>query len=120
MLEVDADDASNGLVSFSVETTKQQHSQNDEDEQEFTIERDDTVETTDLQELEKFVHNVNASENGSDLFQLVNTLPKVNSSTSQGHTKTRILKYLQVKSLLPESLKGKELCNVYDASIVFC
>lgn len=39
MLEVDADDASNGLVSFSVETTKQQHSQNDEDEQEFTIER---------------------------------------------------------------------------------
>lgn len=55
---------------------------------------------------------------GNLLLEHINTLPKVNSILGQGHTKTRILKYLQSKALLPASLVGKSQSKITKKSDV--
>lgn len=91
---------------------QQQHIEDDEEDKQDasnSIEREDTMETNNREELQNFVDKVNSIKvgEGTALLELVYSLPKVNSIVGQGHTKTRILKYLDVKSLLPKSLVGK-------------
>ena len=81
----------------------------EEDDEECTpIERDDTVETSSADELQEFVDKVKEVQvgEGGKLLELVYQLPKMNGSVSQGHTKTRILKYLTNRGLLPANLSG--------------
>lgn len=67
------------------------------------------METSNAEDLQVFVDKVKDIHpgQGEKLLELVNLLPKVNGSVGQGHTKTRILKYLNSKSLLPANLSGK-------------
>jgi hypothetical protein len=76
-----------------------------------SIEREDTVETGNVDDLQVFVGKVNAINVGEGklLLELLYSLPKVNSEFGQGRTKSRILKSLRDLSLLPQSLAGKYL-----------
>jgi len=77
------------------------------------VESESTVETANPEELQNFIDKINAVNvgEGQALLDLISTLPKVNSDLGQGHTKTRILKYLQNKTLLPASLVGESNTN---------
>lgn len=77
------------------------------------VESESTVETVIPEELQNFIDKINAVNvgEGQALLDLISTLPKVNSVLGQGHTKTRILKYLQNKTLLPASLVGESNTN---------
>ena len=73
------------------------------------VENDKTLDTTNSEEVRAFVDSVRevvAGEGGA-LWALVNKLPQVNGIGGCTHMKTKIIKYLNLKKLLPAQYDGK-------------
>ena len=73
------------------------------------VENSQTVDTTNPEEVRAFVDSVREilPGQGGPLWALVNRLPQINGIGGASHMKTKIIKYLNLKKLLPEQYAGK-------------
>ena len=79
------------------------------------IEDINTIDTNDPDQIQSFVdfirncqdaHTNGTPNQGQLLFEKISNLPVTSKTTGFGCTRTRVLKYLSAKHLLPESLNG--------------
>ena len=73
------------------------------------VENDKTLDTTNPEQLKAYVESVReiVVGEGVKLWALVNKLPLINGIGGSSHMKTKIIKYLNVKKLLPTQYDGK-------------
>ena len=68
-----------------------------------------TLDTTRPDDVRAFVDSAREVEAGQGvaLWALVNKLPQINGICGASHMKTKIIKYLNLKKILPEQYLGK-------------
>ena len=73
------------------------------------LENSQTLDTTRPDEVRAFVDQVRecVAGQGGALWTIVNRLPQINGVGGVSNAKTRIIKYLNAKKLLPTQLQGK-------------
>jgi hypothetical protein len=99
--------SSNNLIS-NVNENKEEDNLQEFDEV-MEIENNNTIDTNDVEQMQAFVESIRGFEENEQIesiFEKISNLPITSKATGFGCTRTRVLKYLTVTKLLPQSLIG--------------